>query len=160
MNVVKPVSKILYAFLFLAFLLLGTWIPLPSDVFAASCYGSSCHGYNPQTMGCSSDAVTVIAGDYSGALVEGRWSSTCNAEWTRTKNISGRYKYAAASSRYGCANYCYHFSVSSPAKIAHGAKVYTHMVGPADSTPTLSCGRVSDYGPISTPLSYYCVGQH
>ena len=131
---------------------------LTSNVFAASCYGSSCHGYNPASMGCGSDARTVWQKTVHSARIQDRNSPICNAEWERTKNISGGYRYAAGSIKYGCSNYCYHFSVSSPDRIKHGRVVYTHMVGPASTTPTKPCGRVSMYGQIGTPLTYYCRG--
>ncbi|MER5466739.1 DUF2690 domain-containing protein [Streptomyces sp. NPDC002668] len=54
---------------------------------AASCYGSSCKGRNPQTAGCGADAVTLhsVTTPY-GIRVELRWSETCGAAWGRILN--------------------------------------------------------------------------
>lgn len=126
---------------------------------AAGCSGSSCMGKNPQTMGCGSDAITKKSGSYGdGSRVQNRESSACNAEWTRTINQAVGSRYAAASSRYGCANYCYHKSTSSPGTIARNQQVYSSMVGPDSTISTKSCGRVSTSGPISTPVTIQCPG--
>lgn len=68
-------------------------------------------------------------------------------------NKSGGNRFAAASLRYGCANYCYNQSISSPEKIASSSTVGVHTPMTAYSgTPTRSCGRVSMTGPIPTPI--------
>lgn len=154
----KSLSKALRVILCSILFVVGTWMPQSTpQVFAASCYGSSCTGYNPNTMGCGADAAT---GPYyitsGGARVENRYSATCNAEWERTINQSGGSRYVAGSIRYGCANYCYSQNVSSPAAIANGEQVYTPMVGPDSTIDTLSCGKVSTTGPISTPVTSPC----
>lgn len=163
MNIVKISlrKKLLLVFSWVILFVMGLCVSSVTigTVQAASCTGSSCHGYNPNSMGCDADATTIQSDDYYGALVERRHSQTCNAAWERTKNISGSSMYTAGSIRYGCANYCYHFSVSTSSPIAHNQKVYTSMVAPHSTIPTLACGRVSSSG-ISTPCTYYCPGQH
>jgi hypothetical protein len=155
----KSPNKALRVILCSILFLVGIWMPLSTpQVFAASCYGSGCTGYNPNTMGCGADAKTGPTYSASGVLVENRYSVTCNAEWERTTNQSGGSRYAAGSIRYGCANYCYSQNVSSPAPIANGAQVYTPMVGPDSTIDTLSCGKVSTTGPISTPVTSPCTG--
>jgi len=54
--------------------------------------------------------------------------------------------------RYGCANYCYDQSISSPGTIANNSTVYTMMLAYV-ATPTRSCGIVSTSGPINIPIS-------
>lgn len=54
------------------------------SISAADCKGSSCNGRNPQTMGCSSDAVTKGNVYSTDALtVEMRYSKACDAWWAR-----------------------------------------------------------------------------
>lgn len=131
-----------------------SWVPgvYSTAVAAPSCSGSSCTGYNPETMGCGADAAPGPTKTISGKKAENRFSPACDAEWERTRNTSGSSKYAAGSIRYGCADYCYAQSVRSPAKIASGLNVFTPMKGPDSTTPTRSCGKLSDSGPISTPV--------
>jgi len=139
---------------------IGVCIP-SFQAAAVGCTGSNCTGLNPETMGCGADALTGPTKTISGGKAENRYSVACNAEWERTRNQSGIYKYAAGSIRYGCANYCYAQRVRSPAKIASGYNVYTAMKGPDSTTYTRSCGRLSDYGPISIPVPVnesYCSG--
>lgn len=152
--------KILCATFCTLLISLIAWIVSPySNVSAASCYAETCTGYNPETMGCSADATSTGSKTQSGAFIEERLSNTCNAAWERTKNVSGSSKYAAGSEKYGCANYCYSQNVSTTGKIATGSLVYTPMKGPARTTPTLPCGRVSD-SVISVPIpnGIYCLG--
>ncbi len=128
------------------------------QAFATNCYGGSCTGYNPNTMGCGSDATLgpyIVSG---GAWVENRYSLACNAEWGRTINQAGASRYVASSIRYGCTDYCYSQNVSSPSLIANGEQVYTPMVGPDNTTDTLSCGKVSTAGPIAMPVTSPCTG--
>jgi hypothetical protein len=128
---------------------------------AASCSGSSCDGLNPDSAGCSTGAYT--SGTYktlpdNSSRVETRVNTSCNAKWARVTNYSGAYRYAAGSVRYGCANYCYSRSVSSPGTIANNAAVYTSMIA-YSTTPTRSCGKVETTGPISVPIALsdtYC----
>ena len=84
----------------------------------------------------------------------------CDAKWARTNNRSNYYRYAAASLRYGGANYRYSKSVSSPGTIESGQSVYTSMLA-YETMPTRSCGHVLQSGPISIPISLgdtYCTG--
>ena len=126
--------------------------------YAADCYGSNCEDLNPNTMGCSGDAVTSGSVKYLGdggtnlSFVETRKSTACATKWARTTNRSGGYRYAAATLRYGRDNYCYTKNVSSPGSIANYATVYTPMHNNYYSTPTRSCGALG-YSQISVPIS-------
>lgn len=65
--------------------------PSVPDSVAASCYGPSCAGLDPESHGCSADAVTLASIVILGAsarefLVEHRYSSACYASWTRISN--------------------------------------------------------------------------
>ena len=133
-----------------------TWLGFQSmPAFAASCYNVTCEGLNPSTMGCTavtSGSVKILSdGGNNQSYVETRKSTDCDAKWARTTNKSGAYRYAAASLRYGCTNYCYNQSVRSPGTIANLTTVYTPMHAYA-ATPTRSCGAVSVSGPIAIPL--------
>ena len=159
---IKFSTRVMYVFLCASLILLGTWIPFPANnTLAAGCYGSSCTGLNPHTLGCDNDAKTGPSktvsenGGQNKAKVENRYSVVCNAEWERTRNKSSGSRYAAGSIRYGCANYCYHQSVSSPGPISYNQVVYTPMIGPDTYTDTRSCGRVATSGPIPIPLSNF-----
>lgn len=145
--------------------LLFTWMGLrPNPASAAGgCKNTTCEGYNPYTMGCPATTAGTrkyLPDGYS--YVETRVSGTsdCDAKWARTTNMSGGYRYAAATLRYGCANYCYSQYASTPGSIASGQTVYTPMHAYA-ATPTRSCGDVEYTGPIYVPLSLsdtYCTG--
>lgn len=53
---------------------------------AATCYGYTCEGADPNNAGCSADAYTVAAGSFtspSGRYIELRYSPRCGAAWTR-----------------------------------------------------------------------------
>jgi hypothetical protein len=57
----------------------------------ASCYGPSCAGWSPVTMGCVRDQRTqasIVVYGASGRefLVEHRYSAACYASWTRLSN--------------------------------------------------------------------------
>lgn len=143
----------------LALTLFFIWLGFHSTpTFAASCYNVTCEGLNPNTMGCGADAQTsgsrkyVSDGGTNQSFVETRKSNACDAKWTRTTNKSGGYRYAAGSLRYGCANYCYDQSISSPGTISNNSTVYT-MMHAYVATPTRSCGVVSTSGPINIPIS-------
>lgn len=144
--------------------LLFTWLGLGSNPAhaAGSCKNVTCEDLNPYTMGCPasrSGSLKYLPDGYS--FVETRVSGTsdCDAKWARTTNMSGGYRYAAATLRYGCSNYCYTKNVSSPGTIASGQVVYTPMHAYA-ATPTRSCGVVSTsyiYVPISLSDTF-CTG--
>jgi hypothetical protein len=63
------------------------------EAAALGCHGSSCNGRNPQTQGCSRDAVTLASRDwFDGAAgssatitVELRYSTKCRASWSRVR---------------------------------------------------------------------------
>jgi hypothetical protein len=53
---------------------------------AATCYGSSCFGLNPQSGSCASDAQTLLGHDYSVAgraafRINLRYSPSCRSGW-------------------------------------------------------------------------------
>ena len=153
-------GRLLYWIICATLVIVVALIPTTADeVSAAGCSGSSCNGYNPNSMGCDGDAYTSFSKSITNGTVQNRVSSTCEAAWARTINQSGSYKYAAATIRYGGTNYVYSYSVRSSSAIANGAVVYTVMVAPESTIPTRSCGKVNTSGPISIPLSLsetYC----
>jgi hypothetical protein len=63
------------------------------EASAASCYDRGCDGRDPQSSGCSADAYTVASKNITFAgpthlitwPVEIRFSSACQAQWTRLK---------------------------------------------------------------------------
>lgn len=133
-----------------------TWLGFRANsaIAAGNCKNVTCEGLNPFTMNCpavTAGTVKVLPDGIS--TVETRVSGTadCDAKWAKTRNLSGANRYAAATLRYGCANYCYSQNVSSPGTIASGSSVYTPMHAYA-STPTRSCGSVSTVGPLSVPI--------
>lgn len=147
--------------------LMFTWFGFRSSPASAagSCKNVTCEDKFASTMGCpgyTSGSVKIL---YDGlSTVETRASSTanCDAKWARTYNKSGGNRYAAASLRYGCTNYCYNKSISSPGPIASSSTVgvYTPMHKYV-ATPTRSCGSVSVTGPIGVPIgisSASCTG--
>ncbi len=150
----RSAASVLWAALLVIVALLP-WRVLPAE--AASCHGADCTGFYAPGKGCDTDAQTGPAQTFSGGnRVENRYSPTCDAEWERTRNLSGGSRYAAGSIRYGCANYCYAQSVSSPGAIANGQQVYTPMMGPDGATPAISCGQLATSGPIGTPVTSPC----
>lgn len=142
---------------FVTLFFLGVWAPSLVQTVLAGCYGSSCHGYNPNTMGCDSGATTVAYVDNYGGRVQWRHSSSCNSEWERTVNVSGDNRYVGGGIWWGCANYCYNFSTSSPNSIGNNQSVYTSMVGPASTIDSRQCGRVA-INSVGVPVDYYCIG--
>jgi hypothetical protein len=149
-------KTIFIKFLIIALLIIIIQMYIPITVHAASCYKTTCENLNPQTMGCGDDAVRsgsrkFLSDTYS--YVETRYSAVCDTKWVRTTNLSGGNRYAAGSLRYGCANYCYDKSISSPDKISNNSVVYSMMAAYGNDTPTRSCGAVENSGPISIPIS-------
>lgn len=53
------------------------------SAMAAGCYGTSCTGQNPSTMGCGVDSRTLEEFTLGQFRVELRHSNTCWAAWTR-----------------------------------------------------------------------------
>lgn len=157
--------KLRYIRILLILTLVFTGLGLrPNSVSAAGlCQNLTCEDLNPFTMQCpatTSGSVKILPDGSS--TVETRKSAIadCDAKWARTFNLSGAARYAAASLRHGCANYCYDESVTSPGTISSGASVYTPMHA-YEATPTRSCGSVSTSGPISVPIGIsgtFCTG--
>jgi hypothetical protein len=68
----------------------ATAVPPPANA-AAGCYRSGCNGQDPQAMGCGNDAYNKASFRYAGgnqflqgALLELRYSPSCDAAWVRT----------------------------------------------------------------------------
>lgn len=154
-----------YIRILIALTLIFTWLGIRSIPASAAglCKNVTCEGLNPVTMGCpatGSGAVKVLPDGASFVETRKSTSANCDSKWARTTNQSGGSRYAAASLRYGCANYCYNQSVSSPGTIFNGNVVYTPMHAYA-ATPTRSCGSVSVSGPIAVPIGVsntFCTG--
>ncbi len=52
---------------------------------AVGCYGASCRGKDPEVMGCGADARTLASVSAPGLYrVDLRYSTRCNARWSRT----------------------------------------------------------------------------
>jgi hypothetical protein len=159
--------KIRYIWMLLILTLLFTWLGVRTDsVFATGgCKNTTCEGYYASTMGCpgyTAGSVKVLPDGLSTVETRASGATDCDAKWSRTYNKSGGNRYAAASLRYGCANYCYDQSIASPSPIASSSTVgvYSPMAAYV-GTPTCSCGSVSTYGPISIPIGIsnsYCTG--
>lgn len=47
------------------------------------CYGDYCSGKDPESTGCSADAVTVAYTPYRYGTLDLRWSNTCKTNWAR-----------------------------------------------------------------------------
>jgi hypothetical protein len=132
----------------------GWFITQQTLTYAAGCSGSGCQGLNPHSMGCSTGAYTagspkILRDGLS--FVETRANSTCNAKWARVTNKTTSYRYAGGSLRYGCTNYCYTQSASSPNTIAPNDTVYTPM-NAYTATNTRSCGKVQASS-VSVPVA-------
>lgn len=134
-----------------------TAFSLSNAVNAASCQGSSCYGYDPNTMGCGSDAATHSYKIITYGRVDLRYSDTCFAEWERTYNSSGSNKYGEGSIRWGDIDYSSGwFTVYSPGSFSSGLSVYTLMYAISYSyypiyPASLNCGSLSTSGPIYPP---------
>lgn len=147
--------------------LIFTWFGYrSSQVFAAgNCKNVTCEDKFANTMACpayTSGSVKVLPDGLSTVETRASGTADCDAKWARTYNMSGGNRYAAASLRYGCTNYCYNKSISSPQPIASSSTVGVFTVMHAYvATPTRSCGRVSLTGPIAIPIgisSTSCTG--
>jgi hypothetical protein len=74
-----------------------------APALAAPCTYAGCNGLDPETTGCSNDAVTKLdlLSYYGGYIAELRWSPSCHAFWTRlrydssTSGGDGQYAYIA-----------------------------------------------------------------
>lgn len=123
---------------------------------AGSCKNTTCEDKFASAMGCpayTAGNVKVLSDGKSTVETRASGTADCDAKWARTYNKSGGNRYAAASLRYGCSDYCYDKSISSPEPIASSSTVgvFTPMHAYA-ATPTRSCGRVSLSGPIAVPI--------
>ena len=154
----KLLKKPKFLGLLLILMILSSFLS-PSAVSASHlCYGGTCHGKNPNTMGCGGDAAygaTIKSLFRSGVKigeVHNRYSNHCLAQWERTLNLSSN-QYAEGSIRWGGSNYSTGWQrVSSPGIIGYGVTVYTPMYGVNGGIgPSLNCGSLSLTGPISPP---------
>jgi len=49
---------------------IGVWLPSPdSEALAAGCYGSSCNGYNPASMGCDGAGTSTLTSNTVGEQI-------------------------------------------------------------------------------------------
>lgn len=142
-----------------AFLLILPTIAFPRMVLAAGCNGDTCHGLNPNTMGCSATTYTskklYNSNNIQIGLVENRQSpsNSCYAQWERTTNKTGTSAYAEGSIRWGGTNYSPGIQpVTSGGKILNNETVYTPMHGnSAGVGPSLNCGQVATTAKVSPP---------
>jgi hypothetical protein len=76
--------------LMIVMVLVGMVFVLPAaPAFAVTCSGSGCEGKNPQTTGCSTDAITAYSTAIPNGKVELRWSQTCETFWSRVTSWIG-----------------------------------------------------------------------
>jgi hypothetical protein len=156
--------KLFVKLLFVIVFAVGWAATQQAMTYAVGCSGSGCLGLNPDSMGCTTGAYTAGAQKFlpdGVSYVETRANTACDAKWARTTNRTNSYRYAGGSLRYGCMDYCYSRSVSSPSTIAPNAVVYTAMQ-PYVATPTRSCGKVETTA-VSVPFaisSTYCTGSN
>lgn len=139
-------------------LVLTVFLVFPFNIVkAANCQGTTCYGYDPNTMGCGSDAGTHNYRNITSGRMDIRYSNACFSEWERTYNSAGAYRYGEGSIRWGNTDYSAGwFTVSSPSSFASGSSIYTAMYSISYSYyPTypasLSCGSLSTTGPIYPP---------
>ena len=88
-------KKLLLACLMLAVAVFSAIGVAPAS--AASCSGSTCQGKDPQTYGCSADAVDYTEITFNSDRMEMRYSAKCGAVWNRctTGNTYSVNNYAA-----------------------------------------------------------------
>ena len=144
-----------------------TRTPTITPTSLAPCYGSTCNGLYANAMGCDGqinahtqnfknlkDTNNNIIG-----VMQNRISSLCYSQWEKTINLSGDFRYAEGSIRWGGAYYNVGIHPqTSPWLIDDGRFIYTAMYGvdegyPAFPAPTLACGGLSSEGPMEVP--YY-----
>jgi hypothetical protein len=136
------------------------------SVSAASCSGSSCAGKNPQTEGCSSDAVNkgnVHSDDYLTVAI--RYSPACDAWWARVTCDGPDPTLAVYASIIQFTNGVQ----SSRQRLAgdHGAAcnpsetTWTYMIADRSSGDHYNaCWDYGNWGTELTPTeSDYCVGR-
>lgn len=137
------------------------------SVSAADCKGSSCAGRNPETMGCSKDAVTkgnVYSRDI--LTVEIRYSKKCDAWWARvTCDGSPNPSLAVYASIIQFVN----GKQSSRQRLVGdhaaacytGERTWTYMIADRDSGDHYNaCWQYGVWGTERTPTEAdYCVGR-
>jgi hypothetical protein len=126
-----------------------TIVPTTTPV---NCYGSTCNGLNPNSMGCDYDAQTYSnyrflydANNDLIGVVENRFSIGCLSQWERTRNTSGISLYGEGSIRWGGIDYTPFINpVSGHTSSIEGWVVYTAMYGVDGGLgPSLNCGSLS-----------------
>lgn len=98
---------------------------------AASCYGTTCSGLDPQATGCSADAVTLGSATTGDVTVNLRYSSNCGAAWVRI--------YGGPSDRASIQN-----SVGTMYKVTlgqAGGSSWSLMVNRSGTRRAEACGR-------------------
>ncbi len=135
----------------------ATKTPTVTPTSAAQCYGDSCNGLNPQTMGCNVDAPPPSGGriiyddsDNPIGVVENRYSPSCLAQWERTRNTTGAQSWAEGSIRWGGIDYSLGiWSAEGVATLEES--LYTPMYAvSAGFGPALNCGNLST-SPVYPP---------
>lgn len=155
----KLIMKYPHIRMLLVLILMFSWFGYrSSQVFAAGkCKNVTCEDKFASTMACpayTAGSVKILPDGLSTVETRASGTADCDAKWARTYNMSGGNRYAAASLRYGCTNYCYNKSISSSQPIASSGTVGVFTVMTAYvATSTRSCGRVSLTGPIGIPIS-------
>jgi hypothetical protein len=71
----------------LMFTVAASWAFGPGPASASTCSGSTCNGKDPNTYGCSSDAVTLDNWTDLWLGVELRYSKKCYAAWARVRYL-------------------------------------------------------------------------
>lgn len=78
------IKRALVAFLVMAAAALGIQAVSATPAAASpGCWGSECNHYDPNTMGCGSDAYTLEKFTMNLITIELRYSPACYASWTR-----------------------------------------------------------------------------
>ncbi|MFE9747175.1 DUF2690 domain-containing protein [Saccharothrix saharensis] len=85
---------------------------------AATCYGSTCTGQDPNARGCAADARTLAEYTYS-ARFELRYSPACHAAWTRVTSATTYNTIFAQINGYTTKP----TSIGAPAARTYGAQV-------------------------------------
>ncbi len=76
-------SRILLVALLLLFGVAGTMMVNAGKASAATCYGDYCSGVDPDASGCSADAITTTVYNDPHAVLQVRWSPSCQTNWAR-----------------------------------------------------------------------------
>ena len=100
------------------------------------CYGASCNGRDPQSMGCAADARTLSTKTGAGVRVELRYSNRCHARWARTSLFLDYYY---PDMRL----YAYVGSGNITFRTANAKSVWSYMW----ASPIRACGGIAYDGP-------------